>query len=307
MNPVILLCAAFLLAPPAAKPPPHTHAIKIRPAAPFTRLHPKIRLIRKKPCAEVAESSKRPVSLRGWKLRYRVSNLGMRLGEMTARIRGEHPQKTTVSIVCRLKGIFTRLLSRRLEQKGVYSRAGPVQVNTAVGEKTYRLRIEADGRKATSVMVNPDGEKKRIKKRTYRRHCGIRDAVGLLLHLRTRKLEPKTRLQVDVVVGRRLWRVTGQVEKKQTCQTAAGDHPCIRLSGTARRTGRREPVDLALWLSDDQWRLPLRARVEHSLGDLELELLDSQRTVTKRRPKSASRSGSVSPEAPVDRFACSAP
>jgi hypothetical protein len=295
MSPVILLCAAFLLAPPAAKP-----------AAPFSRLQPRLRLIRQKPCRDLAESKERPVSLKGWKLRYRVSNLGIRLGEMTARIRGEHPQKTTVSIACRLKGIFTRLLSRRLEQKGVYSRAGPVQVNTAVGKKSYRLRIEKDGRKATAVMVKKDGESKRTKKRTYRRRCGIRDAVGLLLHLRTRKLEPGTRLNADVLVGRRLWRVDGQVEKKQTCRTAAGDHPCIRLSGTARRTGRKEPVGLVLWLSDDQWRLPLRTRVEHSLGDLELELLDSQKTVTKRRPKSASRSGPGSPQAPVDHFACGA-
>lgn len=307
MNAAILLCAAFLLAPPVAKPQPKIHSFKIRPATPFSKLHPRLRFIRQKPCRELAAGKEQPVSLRGWQLRYRVSNLGVRLGEMTARIRGEHPQKITVSIACRLKGIFTRLLSRRLEQKGVYSPAGPVQVNTSVGDKTYRLRIEADGRQATAVAIKPNGEHKRVRKRTYRRRCAIRDAVGLLLHLRTRKLEPGTRIRADVLVGRRMWQVEGRVEKKQTCRTTTGEHPCIRLAGTARRTGRKEPVNLMLWLSDDRWRLPLRARLGHSLGDLELELLDSQRTFTGRRLKSASRSGPVSPQAPVDHFACSAP
>lgn len=296
MNPVILLSAALLLAPPAA-----------RPAAPYSKLHPRLRLIRQKPCRDLDEGKQRPVSLRGWKLRYRVSNLGMRLGEMTARIGGEHPQTTTVSIVCRLKGIFTRLLSRRLEHKVAYPRSGPVQANTAVGKKTYRLRIDEDRRKATAVMVKKDGDSQQVKKRSYRRRCGIRDAVGLLLHLRSRKLEPGTRIRADVLVGRRLWKVKGRVEKTQTCRTAAGDHPCIRLAGTARRTGRKQPVGLVLWLSDDRWRLPLRARLEYSLGNLELELLETQKTVTNRRPKSASRSGRVSPKAPADHLACGAP
>lgn len=304
MNPVFLLCAAFLLAPPVAKPPPRIHSQKIRPAVPFHRLHPRLRMIRKKPCQELAECNERPVSLAGWQLRYRVSNLGLKLGEMSARIRGEHAHTTTVAIVCRLKGIFTRLLAPRLEHKGVYTRAGTVQANTTVDKKTYRLRIEPDGRKATSVAVKPDGDRKRVRKRTYRRRCGIHDAVGLLLHLRTRKLEPGADVRAEVVVGRRLWRVTGRVEERQTCRTAAGDHPCIRLEGIARRTGRKEPVDLTLWLSDDRWRLPLRARVEHSLGDLELELTETSRSVTRLRPKSAIRSAPVSPQAPVDHFAC---
>lgn len=307
MNPVILLCAVFLLAPPVTKPQPKIHSFKIRPAVPFNRLHPRLRMIRKKPCQELAESKERPASLAGWQLRYRVSNLGLELGEMSARIRGEHARTTSVSIVCRLKGIFTRLLAPHLEHKGVYTRAGPVQANTAVGKKTYRLRIEKDRRKATTVAVKPDGENQRVRKRTYRRRCGIHEAVGLLLHLRTRKLEPGAFVRAEVVMGRRLWRVAGRVEERQTCKTAAGDHPCIRLEGTARRTGRKEPVDLTLWLSDDQWRLPLRARVEHSLGDLELELTETRRSVTRPRPKSAIRSAPVSPQAPVDRFACGTP
>jgi hypothetical protein len=231
------------------------------------------------------------------------------MGDLTARVRGEQPQRLLVSIACDLRGIFARLISPRLEQKGSYplgNNSSHVQVSTSLTKKTYRLRIEADRKRATAVTIKKNPENQRTRKRTFRRRCGIRDAVGMLLHLRTRKLEPGTRLHADVLVGRRLWRVSGKVEKKETCETAAGTYACIKLSGTARRSGKRDPVALVLWLSDDSWRLPLKARLQRPLGNLELDLLDTRRLVTKPPLKSAHRSGRGSLKAPAGRPAGSA-
>lgn len=110
------------------------------------------------------------------------------------------------------------------------------------------------------------------------------DSHSAMAQLRGWHAKPGTTKQVNVVGGRRLWRVDVHFIATETIGTDAGNRKAVHLSGEAYRLKpnlQLEQVKAArtfdVWISDDADRVPLKMSAHTELGDVEMILTDYTR------------------------------
>jgi hypothetical protein len=68
------------------------------------------------------------------------------------------------------------------------------------------------------------------------------------------------------------------VAEPETIEVRGTPHRALRLEPRLmRRIERRRPINMTIWLSDDDRRVPLRAVVEAGFGRVRLDLVDYRR------------------------------
>ena len=127
-------------------------------------------------------------------------------------------------------------------------------------------------------------------------HVPIHDVHSALGLLRVWAGTPGKRGSLHVVFGSRLHRVDVQVAERERITVGGSTFDAIRIDGTDRvlrkdLTVGKKVRNLALWVSDEPARLPLKAQIEARKGIVEAELT----------------SYSQSPPAPAPTAACDSP
>ena len=96
--------------------------------------------------------------------------------------------------------------------------------------------------------------------------------------------------ELHVLVGRRLWHIALAHQGSESVSVGGESHDAVRIDGTARRLmphsfkRSRFPVSIALWLSADSYRMPLRARLTHRDKTVEIDLVDYRLDPPPREP-----------------------
>jgi hypothetical protein len=90
-----------------------------------------------------------------------------------------------------------------------------------------------------------------------------------------------TRVSVDVMRSRYVWRTQVTAAAYETVVTELGDMPCLRLDGISRRLRRDGTIDpriesrrYSMWISDDADRVPVLLVAHTDYGDVRMELID---------------------------------
>lgn len=99
------------------------------------------------------------------------------------------------------------------------------------------------------------------------------DALSALFALRTLALRPGSNTSFGVSDSGSLYRVTANVGGRETLQTGVGALPAWKIV-PAVRDSQGQPVGrgLAVWVSDDARRLPLKIQAQMSVGTFVLTL-----------------------------------
>jgi hypothetical protein len=101
-------------------------------------------------------------------------------------------------------------------------------------------------------------------------------ALGLLRSWSGSEGEPQ---HFMLVVGRNLWRAEVVLRGTEEVETTHGDRRAIRIDGVAQRVrptmelDDKKLKDFAIWLSDDEDRVPLRMVLASDWGEIEARLL----------------------------------
>jgi len=96
--------------------------------------------------------------------------------------------------------------------------------------------------------------------------------------------------ELHVLVGRRLWHIALANQGSESVSVGGESHDAVRIDGNARRLmphsfkRSRFPVTIGLWLSDDSYRMPLRARLTHRDKTVEIDLVDYRFDPPPREP-----------------------
>jgi Protein of unknown function (DUF3108) len=102
---------------------------------------------------------------------------------------------------------------------------------------------------------------------------GARDPIAALFYLRTQPLAPGTNLQVPVNDNGRNLILDVRVDGVEPLKLGDRTLEALRVTPVLRqRLERRQPIDLAVWLSRDARQIPLAADVHAGFGTLRLEL-----------------------------------
>lgn len=217
------------------------------------------------------------VPLPGLQARYGVYLMGFKIGEVHARVLNAPSQRQQVEITGELHGVVAMFVTPMFSHTVTYPvvpGTSATEVLTMLGAGAeldrFELAIMADRKRATVVRTR--GET--FKHRDYHRSRAMWDAVAYADYLRHRPLYLGEYVLGDVFAGKHMWQTTLAVASHREIVTAAGSVDAIKLAGVAQRYGRtREQYQLALWLSDDAWRIPLKASMRLPVGSVEVSLL----------------------------------
>lgn len=119
---------------------------------------------------------------------------------------------------------------------------------------------------------------------------GTRDALTALYYLRSRPLDPGDAIRVPVNDGGRNLVLDVRVEAEETIEVGGRPIAALRLAPRiVQRVQRREPIELTVWMSRDERRIPLRVDVSAGFGRLRVDLVsydarDSSRGREAKRP-----------------------
>jgi len=115
------------------------------------------------------------------------------------------------------------------------------------------------------------------------------DYDSFLVALRSWEGTPGSSVSAEVLRSRYLWHVDMKIHGKEDLHTALGDFPALRLDGHTYRLDRNDnksagndPRDFAIWISDDDARVPLRVRTKTDYGDVDMEIVDYQQGTGQR-------------------------
>ena len=107
------------------------------------------------------------------------------------------------------------------------------------------------------------------------------DYNAFLVALRTWDAAPGSTITAEVLRSRYMWRVEMTMKGKTKLVTALGEFPAIELDGhtykvdrTNKKVADSEPREFAVWISDDDGRVPLQNVAKTDYGDIKMEITD---------------------------------
>jgi hypothetical protein len=150
------------------------------------------------------------------------------------------------------------------------------------------------GGRVNAVLSQRGGGRRLRREARVSSRTDVVDVLAILPWLRARDLREGRRFCLDLFHRRRLFRIEASIGPIETVAAPQGPRRGRRIDARVLRSAGREARELAVWLSDDEHRVPLRARTTEGVGDVELRLL---RFVPGRRPEV--RSPGTSPSTPA--------
>jgi hypothetical protein len=141
------------------------------------------------------------------------------------------------------------------------------------GKRIQMVTTFDHGARRAETVLNKEGVVKKVGRRlpdgeTY-------DPIAAMLVLRGWDAPVGTRGLMSSFSGRTLWRSELVVEGKEELKTSLGKRMAVRTSGVAYRITasgaidqRRKPRRFTVWVSDDEWRIPLRVTAFTEMGDV---------------------------------------
>ena len=117
------------------------------------------------------------------------------------------------------------------------------------------------------------------------------DILSALYFLRMQQLTPGRSFELVVSDSGRIYRVPVRVTERSRMRTVLGQVPVVRLEMDIFGEGRIVvgEGEMALWITDDARRIPVRARLNHSMGTLEITLKQATRGATAAPQNSRAR------------------
>lgn len=103
----------------------------------------------------------------------------------------------------------------------------------------------------------------------------VLDDLSLLYHVRTLELVPGKDVELDIYSGKKLYRLTVKIVKKERVKVAAGVfntivvEPLLQAAGLFKHEGR-----VTVWLTDDRLHLPVLMKSKVVVGSIVAELQD---------------------------------
>lgn len=105
------------------------------------------------------------------------------------------------------------------------------------------------------------------------------DMLSSLYYVRTLRLPLKTTVFFDIVNRNRQYPLKVEVLRKETVKTAAGKFDCIvvepMISGEGIFVSKGK--SLKVWLTDDEYKMPVKMTVEVFIGNVSAELVEYSR------------------------------
>jgi Protein of unknown function (DUF3108) len=233
----------------------------------------------------------------GERLEYRLSLLGVEVGEYVVELEHKGPQVQMVA-AARATGVAAMLGQVRVELTSLLDGATglPVRLSTREqrGGEAARWNVEVGAPSGSVAQAEGDRTGPAAEQLTLQVQRDEREVTAEAQRVRGELWDVNSAMMalrhVDGGAGRTwtfealrttmVWRVSVEVSGRVMFSGALGKQRALRLDGSARQLRRDgEPGDeplrrFSLWISADAARVPLRLQASTSYGDVLMELVE---------------------------------
>jgi hypothetical protein len=102
--------------------------------------------------------------------------------------------------------------------------------------------------------------------------AGTQDVLGVIYALRARPLQAGDTFTIPVCDAGELYRVKFSVDPPEAVRTAIGDIRAWKITPVLPAQAGQDARRLALWISDDERKLPVKLQAQLAVGSFELTL-----------------------------------
>jgi hypothetical protein len=185
------------------------------------------------------------------------------------------------------QGFFAKLFGLNFHQR-VESTVEPesfaVQKTTRLDEQGKRVRaseavFDHDRRQVTWVERDPGDPTRAVRRATANFEEPIQDVLSAIYFLRLRNLEPGKKFQVPISDSGRVYQISISVVERKRMKTQLGRVSVVRIDPELFGPGGMISEDgkFSIWLTDDERRIPVSARIKTEYGTFDITLKKASR------------------------------
>ncbi|HZE68174.1 MAG TPA: DUF3108 domain-containing protein [Pyrinomonadaceae bacterium] len=185
------------------------------------------------------------------------------------------------------QGFFAKLFGLNFHQR-VESTVEPesfaVQKTSRLDEQGKRVRaseavFDHDRRQVTWVERDPGDPARAVRRATAKFEEPIQDILSAIYFLRLRNLEPGKKFQVPISDSGRVYQISISVVERKRMKTQLGRVSVVRIDPELFGPGGMIAEDgkFSIWLTDDERRIPVSARIKTEYGTFDITLKKASR------------------------------
>jgi hypothetical protein len=99
----------------------------------------------------------------------------------------------------------------------------------------------------------------------------LQDGFSMLYFYRAFALKVGSKLESDVFVDKKVWKLTVEAISQEKVKTPAGTFDCLKVKPTVVGSAKG---DVTVWITNDEHRIPARVQFDVPLGKVNMLLLD---------------------------------
>ena len=126
----------------------------------------------------------------------------------------------------------------------------------------------------TRVRRKDGGELKKSYKSYPLSTTHVQDAFSMLYFYRAFPLKEGSKLESDVFVSKKVWKLIVEVTGREKVKVAAGSWDCLKVKPRVELNGepQRKDSEMTIWVTDDERRMPVKIQSKVPLGKINAEL-----------------------------------
>jgi hypothetical protein len=168
-------------------------------------------------------------------------------------------------------------------------RVARTRKNLAEGEaKSFQLAVfDRESEKVTYIVrdLSKQGEPPRVKEKPTK--LWVQDIVSAPYYVRTQPLRPGESLQFPISDEGETYDLTVHVHAAEEVETPLGRFKAMKLEPLIFGEGRliRKDGEMFVWVTDDERRVPVAARIKSGFGTLAVQLIEGAKpSATAEQP-----------------------
>ena len=97
----------------------------------------------------------------------------------------------------------------------------------------------------------------------------VQDAFSMIYYFRAFDLKVGSKLESDVFVSRKVWKLTVDVLEREKVKVPAGSFECLKVKPSVTLNGKEQKKgQMVIWVTDDERKIPVKIQSDLPLGKI---------------------------------------
>lgn len=147
-----------------------------------------------------------------------------------------------------------------------------IDVNGLFSRRYWMQMDEANEKRDRQFIFDQENNLVKYNDKTYYIRYGIHDEISAVYYARTLDLHVGNPVYINIFSKRQNWQVKVNVLKTERITVPAGEFDTIVIEPELQFDGIMKKGKVKVWLTNDQWRIPVQVRSKIAIGSITIQL-----------------------------------